>query len=81
MYLGNESITTKTFFDMGFACDGTLYTHIENVLIYTSITLFCAFFCSFCVPDHESKVPAGSAYANLLLLDKIYYSKITPTSG
>ena len=28
-------------FDTGFVCDGTLYTYIDDVLIYNSITLFC----------------------------------------
>ena len=39
---------------------------------------YLVFFSSFCVPDHESKVPAGSASDNFLLLDKIDFSKIIP---
>ena len=65
LYLGNESNTIAKFFDTGFSCDGNLYTYVDNVLIYNSITLFCVFFCSFCAPDHESKVSAGSASTKL----------------
>ena len=81
MYLGNESNTIAELFDTGFACDGTLQTYVDNVLILASITLFCVFLCSFCVPENESKLPIGSAPDNLWLLDKIYLSKTTPTSG
>ena len=65
MYLGNESNIIANLFDTGFACYGTMYIYVDNILIYASITLFCIFFLSFCVPDHESKVPAGYASANL----------------
>ena len=65
MYLGNESKIISKLFDMGFACGGNLYTYVDNVLGSTSIILFCVFFCLFFVPEHESKVPAGSASANL----------------
>ena len=34
-------------------------------------------FCSFWVPDYESKEPTGSVSTNLGLLDKKYFSKIT----
>ena len=33
------------------------------------------FFCSFCVPEHESKLPTGSASANLWILDKNRFIK------
>ena len=59
------------FFDTGFTCDGNLKTCVDNDLVYTSITLFGVFFCSFFVPEHESKVPAWSVFTNFLLLDKI----------
>ena len=65
MYLGNESNMITKFFDTGFACDGNLYTYVDNFMIFTSITLFCVFFCSFYVLEHESKGTAGSAPANL----------------
>ena len=78
MYLGNESNMITKFFDTGSACDGTMYTYVDNVLVSPSTILFCALFCSFYVPDHESKVPAGYASTNLGLLDKIDFSKITP---
>ena len=79
--LGNESNTIAKFFDTGFACDENLLTYVDNIMISTSITLFCIFFCSCCVQEHESKVPAGSASANFSQPDKIYISKITPTVG
>ena len=65
MYLGNESNIIANLFDTGLACDGTMYTYVDNILIDASITLFCVFSFSFCVPEHESKVPAGYAPANL----------------
>ena len=65
MYLGYKSNIITKFFDTVFACGGNLQTYVDNVLSSTSITLFYVFFCSFCVPEHESKVPAGSASANL----------------
>ena len=65
IYLGNESNTITKFFDTEFAFSGTLYTYINNVLIYPSIILFCVFFYSFWVTYHESKVPAKSASTNL----------------
>ena len=81
MYLGNESNMIAKLFDTGFTCDGTLYTCEDNVLISTSITLFCIFFCSSCVPECESKLPAGSAFANLWLLNEIDLSNVLPTYG
>ena len=73
LYLGNESNVITKFFDTGLACTYRLYTCIDNALISGSITLFYLFFCSFCVPEHESKVPEGSASANLCLIDQIYF--------
>ena len=64
MYLVNESNIIAKVFDTGCACDGTLYTYIDNVLVSTPIKLICVFFCSFCVPEHEFKVPVESASAN-----------------
>ena len=81
MYLRNESNIIANLFDTGFACDGNLYTYIDSVLISASNTLFSVIFCSFCVPEHESKVTLGSVSAYFLLLDKIYLSKLTPISG
>ena len=65
------------FFDMGFACGGTLYNYVDNVLVSPSITLFYVFFCSFWVPYNDSKVPTGNVSTNLGLLDKIGLPKIT----
>ena len=48
-------------------------------MIYSSITLFCVFFCSFCVPEHESKYTEGSASTNLVPLDKMYFQKSHPS--
>ena len=47
-------------FDIGFACDGALYTYVDNVLVSPKSTLFCIFFCSFWVPGYEFKVHASS---------------------
>ena len=55
---------TVKLFDKGFACDGNLYTYIDNVMISTSITVLCVFLRSFCVPEHDYKVPAESESAN-----------------
>ena len=55
----------EKFFDNGSACDGTMYTYVDNVLILASITVFYVFLCSFCVPENESIVPVGSESANL----------------
>ena len=68
-YLLNESNMIPTLFDTGLSCDGNMYTYVDNVLVSTSIILLCAFFCSFFVPDNESKLPAGSESANVGLLD------------
>ena len=65
LYLVNESNMITKLFYTGFACDGTMYTYVDNVLVSTSIILFYIYFCSFSPPEHESKVPAGSASANL----------------
>ena len=64
-YQVNESNTNAKLFDTGFTCDGNLYTYVYNVLSSTSIILFYVFLCSFCVPEHESKIPEGSASARL----------------
>ena len=53
---------------------------IHNVLhptISTPITLFCVCFSSFCVSYNDSKVPVGSAYAKLWLLDKYIFKHRT----
>ena len=51
---------------------------VISLLVSPSITLFCLFSCSLCVPYHDSAVPARFATANMVPLDKIYLSKITP---
>ena len=63
LYLVNELNMIVKFFDTSFECYGDMYTYVDNVLIYTSITLLCVFLCSLCVLEHESKVPPGSASA------------------
>ena len=55
-----------------------MYTCVDNFMIYPSITLFCVFSCSFCVPEHESKYTEGSASTNLVPLDKMYFQKSHP---
>ena len=67
----------KIFFDTWFACAGTLYIYIDNIMVFPSITLLSVRFCSFWVPDYEAKVPAGYVYTNLGILERIYFSKIT----
>ena len=63
-YLGNESSMIEKCFRIRFACDRNIYNYLDNVMIDTSIILFCVFFCSFCVPEHEYKVPSGSVSTN-----------------
>ena len=63
------------FFDTWFACDGTLYTYIDNVVVSPSITLCSILLCSFWVPYHESKVPTGSVSTNLGLPERIDFQK------
>ena len=47
LYLENESNIIVTLFDTGFACDGTLYTYVHNVMVYPLNILFYVVCCSF----------------------------------